>query len=112
MAADLVEDRGNDFYVFEMENITLTPPFPEPGKGLRWEMNGRLKAQVDLAQEQCQIHVKPGLVTTHIEAGEIRRPGTGRSSTKAAMRGASYQAPSATPIVASGSSQILVRVSL
>ncbi|MBH1933759.1 hypothetical protein I5Q34_05520 [Streptomyces sp. AV19] len=63
MATDLIEDRSDDSYVLEIDDITLTPSFPEPGKDLRWEMTGRLKEQIDLTQVQCQIQVKLGLVT-------------------------------------------------
>ncbi|MEU2135365.1 hypothetical protein [Streptomyces sp. NPDC018352] len=63
MPSDLVEDRSDESYVLEIRDITLTPPFPEPGKELRWEMAGHLKEQVDLAQVECQLQVKLGLVT-------------------------------------------------
>ncbi|MFJ2807937.1 ML domain-containing protein [Kitasatospora sp. NPDC087271] len=63
MLTDLIEDRSDDSYVLEIQDITLTPSSPEPGKELRWEMTGRLKEQVDLTQVQCQVQVKLGLVT-------------------------------------------------
>ncbi|MEV6250534.1 hypothetical protein AB0M38_30720 [Streptomyces sp. NPDC051742] len=63
MATDLIEDRSDDSYVLEIEDITLTPSFPEPGRELRWQMTGRLKEQVDLTQVECQVQVKLGLIT-------------------------------------------------
>lgn len=63
MTTDLIEDRSDDSYVLEIEDITLTPSFPEPGKELRWEMTGRLKEQVDLTQVECQVQVKLGVIT-------------------------------------------------
>ncbi|MER7576689.1 ML domain-containing protein [Streptomyces sp. NPDC126514] len=63
MPTDLIEDRSDDSYVLAIEDVTLTPPFPAPGKDLRWEMAGQLKEQVDLTQVQCQVQVKLGVVT-------------------------------------------------
>ncbi|MEV6406138.1 hypothetical protein AB0M58_24765 [Streptomyces bobili] len=63
MATDLVEDLSDDTYVLQIEDITLTPSFPPPGRELRWELTGRLKEQVDLTQVQCQVQIKLGVIT-------------------------------------------------
>ncbi|MGW8768061.1 ML domain-containing protein [Streptomyces sp. NPDC055815] len=63
MATDLIEDRGDETYVLQIQDITLTPSFPERGKELRWEMVGHLSEQVDLAQVECLLQVKLGVIT-------------------------------------------------
>ncbi|MFJ9434650.1 ML domain-containing protein [Streptomyces sp. NPDC101490] len=63
MPTDLIEDASDDTYLLDIKDITLTPAFPEPGKELRIDLTGRLKAEVDLTQVQVQVQVKLGLVT-------------------------------------------------
>ncbi|APU13098.1 ML domain-containing protein [Actinoalloteichus fjordicus] len=63
MATDLVEDRSDETYLLQVQDITLTPEVPEPGKPLRWDLTARLAEQVDLAEVECQVQVKLGLIT-------------------------------------------------
>ncbi|KAI7877381.1 hypothetical protein K492DRAFT_171764 [Lichtheimia hyalospora FSU 10163] len=61
-STDLIEDCSDDSYAVEIQDITLTPPFPEPGKELLIEATGIIKEPIQDGAF-VQVTVKLGLVT-------------------------------------------------
>ncbi|MFK0050076.1 hypothetical protein ACIQU4_39410 [Streptomyces sp. NPDC090741] len=63
MASDLIEDRSDESYLLEIQDITLTPSFPVPGQPLTVELVGKLREQVDLTKVIVNVQVKLGNIT-------------------------------------------------
>ncbi|MFF1259773.1 hypothetical protein ACFVZT_23485 [Streptomyces sp. NPDC058321] len=63
MSSDLIESQIDPTHILSIEDITLTPAFPEPGKELRIDLTGIVKEQVDLTHVMCDLRVRLGTVT-------------------------------------------------
>ncbi|ORZ01628.1 ML domain-domain-containing protein [Syncephalastrum racemosum] len=58
---DYIEDCSDDSYILKIDDITLTPAHPQPGKDLLIEASGTLKETVDVGSV-ADVRVKIGVV--------------------------------------------------
>lgn len=70
MASDFLEDLGDATFLMRVQDMTLTPDFPEPGKEVRLEIAGDMREAVDLGTAYMYVTVKLGPVTLIRKSGE------------------------------------------